>query len=98
VDVLCTDKTGTLTQNKLRLGDPFALSGDRRPRVLTAHSRRAGQCRRHRLAVLGALKDPHALDGYRVVHFQPFDPVHKRTEPRFRATDGTSFRVTKGPQ
>ena len=23
VDVLCSDKTGTLTQNKLTLGDPF---------------------------------------------------------------------------
>ena len=27
VDVLCTDKTGTLTENKLTLGEPFALSG-----------------------------------------------------------------------
>ena len=25
VDVLCADKTGTLTQNKLTLGDPFCL-------------------------------------------------------------------------
>ena len=29
VDVLCTDKTGTLTQNKLTLGDPFAVDGGR---------------------------------------------------------------------
>ena len=27
VDVLCADKTGTLTQNKLTLGDPFAVNG-----------------------------------------------------------------------
>jgi len=25
VDVLCTDKTGTLTQNKLTLGDPYTV-------------------------------------------------------------------------
>ena len=27
VDVLCADKTGTLTQNSLTLGDPFAVNG-----------------------------------------------------------------------
>ena len=26
VDVLCADKTGTLTQNKLTLGDPFSVN------------------------------------------------------------------------
>ena len=30
VDVLCADKTGTLTQNKLTLGDPFCLDGGHR--------------------------------------------------------------------
>ena len=29
VDVLCTDKTGTLTQNKLTLGDPFTVAHSR---------------------------------------------------------------------
>ena len=27
MDLLCSDKTGTLTQNKLTLGDPFCLPG-----------------------------------------------------------------------
>ncbi len=30
--------------------------------------------------MLGGLKNEQALKGYQVVHFQPFDPVHKRTE------------------
>ena len=48
------------------------------------------------LAVLGGLKDDQALNGYQVVHFQPFDPVHKRTEAAVKAADGTTFKVTKG--
>ena len=30
------------------------------------------------------------------MHFQPFDPVHKRTEATVKAADGTTFKVTKG--
>ena len=48
------------------------------------------------LAVLGGLKDAAALHGYTVQHFQPFDPVHKRTEAAVKAADGTVFKVTKG--
>jgi H+-transporting ATPase len=31
-----------------------------------------------------------------VTHFQPFDPVHKRTEATVKAADGSTFKVTKG--
>ncbi len=48
------------------------------------------------LAVLGGLKDKQALKPYQVSHFQPFDPVHKRTEATVKAADGATFKVTKG--
>ncbi len=48
------------------------------------------------LAVLGGLKSDQALKGYKVTHFQPFDPVHKRTEATVTGTDGKAFKVTKG--
>jgi H+-transporting ATPase len=48
------------------------------------------------LAVLGGLKDKDALKAYQVVHFQPFDPVHKRTEATAKGKDGKTFKVTKG--
>ena len=48
------------------------------------------------LAVLGGLKNAQELNGYQVVHFQPFDPVHKRTEAAVKAADGRTFKVTKG--
>jgi len=47
------------------------------------------------LAVLAGL-DEAALDGYELVHFQPFDPVHKRTEATVKPGDGSMFKVTKG--
>jgi len=98
VDVLCADKTGTLTQNKLTLGDAFSVDGIRADQVIfcAALASRAEDQDTIDLAVLGALKDAKALDGYRVVHFQPFDPVHKRTEATVKATDGSQFKVTKG--
>ena len=98
VDVLCADKTGTLTQNKLTLGDPFSVNGIPADQVIlnAALASRADNNDTIDLAVLGGLKDKQALKGYQVVHFQPFDPVHKRTEATLKGTDGKEFKVTKG--
>ncbi len=98
VDVLCADKTGTLTQNKLTLGDPFCVDGVTAEQVIldAALASRADDKDTIDLAVLGGLKDGAALKGYQVVHFQPFDPVHKRTEATVKAADGKEFKVTKG--
>jgi H+-transporting ATPase len=98
VDVLCADKTGTLTQNKLTLGDPFSVNNVPAEQVILngALASRAENNDTIDLAVLGGLKDKEALKGYEVVHFQPFDPVHKRTEAAVKAKDGKMFKVTKG--
>ena len=98
VDILCTDKTGTLTQNKLTLGDPFAVEGVPVDRVIldAALASRADDNDTIDLAVLGGLASGQALRGYHVEHFQPFEPVGKRTEATVRAADGSSFKVTKG--
>src|SRR5208337_4716590 len=98
VDVLCADKTGTLTQNKLTLGDPFGVSNAPAEQVIlyAALASRADNNDTIDLAVLGGLKNKEALQGFQVVHFQPFDAVHKRTEARVKAADGKTFKATKG--
>ena len=98
VDVLCADKTGTLTQNKLTLGDPFSVNDIPADQVILngALASRADNNDTIDLAVLGGLKDKDSLKAYEVVHFQPFDPVHKRTEATVKAKDGKTFKVTKG--
>jgi len=97
VDILCSDKTGTLTQNKLTLGDPFCVSGTAADQVIlsAALASRADDKDTIDLAVIGGLKKPDELKEYQVTHFQPFDPVHKRTEATVQK-DGKQFQVAKG--
>jgi H+-transporting ATPase len=98
VDVLCADKTGTLTQNKLTLGDPFSVNNIPPEQIIlsAALASRAENNDTIDLAVLGGLKDKDALKEYQVIHFLPFDPVHKRTEATVKGKDGKTFKVTKG--
>jgi len=98
VDVLCADKTGTLTQNKLTLGEPFAVNGISAEQVIldAALASRLDNNDPIDLAVIGGLKNDAAIKNHQVLHFQPFDPVHKRTEAVVKAADGQTFKVTKG--
>lgn len=98
VDVLCADKTGTLTQNSLTLGTPFAVDGVTPATVILdgALASRADNDDPIDRAVLNGLDDATVLNAYTITHFAPFDPVHKRTEAAVTAADGTTLRITKG--
>ena len=68
MDILCSDKTGTLTQNKLTLGDPFTLNGIPADQVIlwAALASRAEDKDTIDLAVIGGVKDdqdPEGLSG-----------------------------------
>jgi H+-transporting ATPase len=97
MDLLCSDKTGTLTKNELTLGDPAPVGTSDAGALLTAA---ALTCDREApdpidAAVLAGIKDKAALADFQVIKFTPFDPVHKRAEAQIQAK-GKSFQVAKG--
>jgi H+-transporting ATPase len=98
INVLCSDKTGTLTQNKLTPGTCLSVGGASVEEVVgcAALASRAEDEDPIDLAVLAAPGAGRWSEGSQVTHFQPFDPVHKRTEATVRGSDGRVFRVTKG--
>jgi len=98
IDILCSDKTGTLTQSKLTPGDPFTMDDISKEQLILsgALASRAEDQDPIDLAVLSGIKDKEELKSYQIVHFQPFDPVHKRTEATVKTKQGDTLKVTKG--
>jgi H+-transporting ATPase len=99
VDVLCSDKTGTLTQNRLEAGQPFLLdqaTPAEQVMLVAALASREEDQDPIDLAVLGSLPDSAALGDFTVSDFVPFDAVRKMTEAQVAGPDGTSFKVAKG--
>ncbi|MDQ7073229.1 MAG: plasma-membrane proton-efflux P-type ATPase [Gammaproteobacteria bacterium] len=98
MDVLCSDKTGTLTQNRLILGDIALFHAENKQAVLLAASL-ASVSENHDAidqAILDGLTSQESLKLYRQISYMPFDPVHKRTEATIEDTQGMRFQVTKG--
>ena len=102
MDVLCSDKTGTLTLNKLtvdkNLIEVFARDADKDTvMLLGARASRVENQDAIDACIVGMLGDPkEARDGIKEVHFLPFNPVDKRTAITYIDTEGNWHRVSKG--
>ena len=98
VDILCSDKTGTLTRNSLTLGDPTLFAAKTAEELNLGGALASEKDSEDAIdnAVTAGLRDPKALDGYRVTRFTPFDPVGKRTEAAVTDLQGRALRFTKG--
>ncbi len=100
MDVLCVDKTGTITMNRLAVTEVIPLEHATEADVLFAGalaSREANQDPID-LAFLAAAKERHIFDGRPAVapvSFAPFDAKNRRTEA-VAEQDGQRLRVMKG--
>ncbi|KNA22669.1 hypothetical protein SOVF_032250 [Spinacia oleracea] len=102
MDVLCSDKTGTLTLNKLtvdkNLIEVFAKGVDADTVVLmSAQASRIENQDAIDAAIVGMLADPkEARADIQEIHFLPFNPTDKRTALTYIDRDGKMHRVSKG--
>jgi H+-transporting ATPase len=98
VDILCSDKTGTLTKNQLTLTEPIPFGESDAQKVILGGalaSQRDGDDVID-LAVIAGLRQAEILDGYQQTRFIPFDPVSKRTEGDVTDARGKALKYTKG--
>ena len=98
MDVLCADKTGTLTRNALEVADVVAMPGFDRERVLALAALASSEGDQDLIdaAVRAAAKAAGRDAPERLVRFVPFDPETKISEAFALDRNGNEIHIAKG--
>jgi H+-transporting ATPase len=99
MDVLCADKTGTLTRNTLEVAEVVAMPGFDRARVLALAVLTCSEADQDPIDAAiraAAAKMANARMIERLVRFVPFDPATKMAEAFAVDRHGTEMHITKG--
>lgn len=107
IDVLCSDKTGTLTRNTLQVQQVLAFGGSDEAQVLALAAQASSEAGADPVdaavrsaSALAAQKAPagqgSGAPALRRLAFEPFDPATKRAQARMEDGQGRAFTVVKG--
>jgi len=102
MDVLCSDKTGTITQNKITVGEIAAFEGIKEGDVLLWAMLASREENEDPIddAIIAKATETGELSGaseyYKSTAFTPFDPTSKRAVATLEDADGKQFKVAKG--
>ena len=98
IDILCLDKTGTITQNRLSVGEIIPFAGFNQEDVIIMASLASQEQSKDAIdaAILDHSKSAKIdLRAFKPMSFTPFEPSTKRSEA-IVSTAGKSFKVIKG--
>ncbi|MDR3517407.1 MAG: HAD-IC family P-type ATPase [Azospirillaceae bacterium] len=97
MDILCADKTGTLTRNALAVTACRALPGFDEAQVLTLAALASSDGGADPLdAAIRAASRATAGPGWTLVTFTPFDPAKKMAEAAVTDAQGQAMTIVKG--
>lgn len=99
VDILCADKTGTITKNELTLGEIKTFNKFKEEDALLSGILASQKDSKDPIDVAvfsKAEKNSIETEGYKIAKFEPFNPVSKRTEASVEDSEGKQFKVSKG--
>lgn len=102
MDILCSDKTGTLTQNKLKVANPVTAGHFKQNEVILFAALASNKEDNDAIdnAIFKSLESDKNIkkrfDNFEVRNFKPFDSVVKKTESEIIDENGLQLTVSKG--
>lgn len=97
LEILCADKTGTLTKNELELQKPIPIGSNNKYEIIEAAALTTEEDNSDAIdkAILESMENKKKPDNYKLLEFRSFDPTRKRAEADVEK-DGKKFTVAKG--
>jgi len=96
INILCSDKTGTLTQNKLKIDKCVVYNAKTEEELLLYGALCSPDPKDDVIDGLICKQVKEDLSQYQIIDRVPFDPTIKRTESTVKMPDGSIVKISKG--